>query len=171
MPTSTPLRVPCISSTSFAFALALCAREASAQTAPAVAIEPQASAAPANDPSGLGDTAAAKTPRREASLAQAGASLFALTYLASAFVAATGYESGSGTDTSRATLWIPAVGPFITMGSVKAAGQDALLVLDGLSQVVGVTLFVYGLEAKPSAVSVAPSAAHGAPGAALFATF
>ena len=149
MPTSRPLRIHCIALTAFVFAPALSSREATAQTAPARAV-----------------------PRRqEAPLAQAGASLFALTYLASALAATTGYGSTSGTDSSRAALWVPAAGPFIMMGSVKAAGQDALLVLDGLSQVAGVTLFVYGLESKPSAVTVVPSVARGAPGAALFATF
>jgi hypothetical protein len=156
-----------------ALVLAPSSREATAQTAPAAAIEAQATGglARANEASGFVESAEAKTSRREAPLAQVGASLFALTYLASALVAATGYDSTSGTDTSRAALWIPAVGPFIMLGSVKAAGQDALLVLDGLSQVAGLTLFVYGLESKTLAVSVAPTAARGAPGASLFARF
>jgi hypothetical protein len=178
MPTSSPSRVLCIALTAFAVALALSSRDAAAQTAPAPTSEPQASEpqasgdpARANEPSSSGGSEAAKAPHREAVLARAGASLFALAYLASALSAATGYESTSGTDTSRAALWIPAAGPFIMMGNVKAAGQDALLVLDGLSQVVGLTLLVYGLDAKPLAVSVAPSTAHGAPGAAFFATF
>src|SRR5580704_14607489 len=131
MPTSRPFRVPCVALTAIAFASSLCSREATAQTAPAPAIEPQASGglARANEAPGFAASAEVKTPRREAPLAQVGASLFALTYLASALVAATGYDSTSGTDTSRGALWIPGVGPFIMLGSVKAAGQGTLLVL------------------------------------------
>jgi hypothetical protein len=114
-----------------------------------------------------------------------GASLFTVAYLASAAGAATAYTDDAGTYSSRTILWVPAVGPFILMGSVSSAGWDSLLALDGLAQVAGLTLFVYGLATSnhatraPSAtssepglrISVAPFALHGASGAALVGTF
>lgn len=159
--------------TAIALASALSSHGAAAQTTPTPSIESPVGVglARASELSGTSESKAAPVSGSEAPLAWAGASLFALTYLASALVATTGYASASDTDTPRAALWVPAAGPFIMMGRVKAAGQDALLVLDGLSQVAGLTLFVYGLESKPLAVSVAPSTAYGAPGAMLFARF
>lgn len=157
-----------------ALAVGLRSAEATAQIPPAAPAEPPlgVAAAPATPASGpAAQSAASRTPRAESALAWSGASLFALTYLGSALAATTAYATPSGTDSSRAALWIPAVGPWVMLGSRGSAAQDTLVVLDGVAQAVGLTMFVYGLASSPVAVSVTPSAARGAPGAALLATF
>jgi hypothetical protein len=121
-------------------------------------------------------------PRPRTPLVWAGASLFALSYVASAYSATTAYQANDGTTTSRTVMWVPLVGPFILLGSTHAAGNDALLVLDGLAQIGGLTLFVYGLtstasvaaprEATRSAtISLAPLVDRRTAGASVTATF
>jgi len=119
-----------------------------------------------------------ETAPHSKTLVWAGASLFTLTYLASAVGATTAYADDAGTASSRTLLWVPAVGPFIMMGSISGIGWDALLALDGLAQIGGLTLFVYGLASPPARsaadapkVSIAPFAVRGASGAALVGTF
>jgi hypothetical protein len=88
-------------------------------------------------------------PRVRSVLVPGGASLFALTYIASAYSATTSYESDSSKTTSRTAMWVPLVGPFVTLGSTRAAGSALLLVLDGLAQAGGLSLFVYGILSSP----------------------
>ncbi len=115
-------------------------------------------------------------------LVWAGASLFALSYLAAALVATTGYDTDDGTSSSRDALWVPVAGPFVMMGSASSVGGDVLLALDGLAQIGGLTMFAYGL-ATPTTTrisgephsrvefSIAPVFARGSSGAAIVATF
>jgi hypothetical protein len=114
------------------------------------------------------------------SLVALGATAFALTYLASTAAATTGYTADDGSDSSRAVLWIPAVGPFIALGDHYDAVASLFLVLDGLAQVGGLSLFVYGLAAPAPAatgatpaarISLMPTYVRGGPGAAFVATF
>jgi len=111
-----------------------------------------------------------------------GASLFALSYVVSAFSAATGYGADDGTVSSRAAMWVPLVGPFVTLGSSRSAGAGALLVLDGLAQIGGVALFVGGLAAsaprvlppdatRPATLAIAPLVDPRAAGASVVGTF
>jgi hypothetical protein len=115
-------------------------------------------------------------------LVAGGASLFVLPYLASAIAATTGYTMDAGTESARGVLWVPAVGPFIMMGSTRSAGLDALLVLDGLAQIGGITLFACGLAtpepviapnapAEPPRVSLAPLVTRGGSGLVLMGSF
>jgi hypothetical protein len=125
--------------------------------------------------------APAPAPRRPRSeLVWAGASVFALSYLASALSATTGYTADDGTLSARTPLWVPAVGPFVMMGSTRSVAADVILAVDGLAQIGGLTMFVYGFGV-PSAprvdtqsgprVSVAPLVAHHVSGATLVLTF
>jgi hypothetical protein len=111
-----------------------------------------------------------------------GASLFALSYLASALAATTGYSTDDGTSSSRTPLWVPAIGPFVMMGNTSSAGADILLAVDGLAQIGGLTMLVYGLASPktsraggeataPLAFSIAPLVAPGTSGVTLFTRF
>jgi hypothetical protein len=181
----------------------LSAVPARAQTAPAppdpVAAPAKVEVPPSPAPTGAaswhqGDPVPAgyhPAHRVKKALVASGASLFALPYLASSIVAASGYKSivaaggyktDAGTVSARGFLWIPAAGPFIMMGSTTSAAADVLLVLDGLAQIGGLTLFVYG-AASPETVlapddgqgkakiSIAPLFTRGTCGAALVGTF
>jgi hypothetical protein len=122
----------------------------------------------------------ALSPRRW--LVSAGATLFALSYLGSAAGATTSYDTDDETASSRAALWIPAIGPFLVMGDTKSASADVLLALDGLAQIGGLTMFVYGLALPVSVLipkvagsdvecSVRLFAMRGAPGGSIEGTF
>ncbi len=89
-------------------------------------------------------------------LVAGGAAMFGAPYLISVLVAAAGadLQSNSGGTNAAAPLYIPVVGPFITMGNVSdSATADVFLVIDGLLQATGVALFIYGL-AVPKTVLV-----------------
>ena len=162
-----------------AFALLLLL--AASATAPAAYADPPAPApSPAAEPAPPPGTHPVRRVRR--ALVAGGASLFAIPYLASAAVAADGYSDATASMSDRGALWIPVVGPFVMMGRTSSAGYDALLVLDGLAQAAGISLFVYGLatpvtvlepdEAKPAAtIRLAPVVAKGMSGAVLAGTF
>jgi hypothetical protein len=172
-----------------AAAALLGAEPAHAQTAPVTApakVEVPPSPAPAGAASWhQGDPVPAgyhPTHRVKKALVAGGASLFALPYLASSVVAASGYEADNGTVSARGFLWIPGAGPFIMMGGTSSAAADVLLVLDGLAQIGGLTLFVYGAASPETVlvpddsegkakVSIAPLFTRGTCGAALVGTF
>jgi hypothetical protein len=150
---------------------------AHAQTAGAIPAATPASPAAASDPNVTPPASASPRP-----LIWTGATLFTLSYIASAVGATTGYDDDAGTTSSRAVLWVPVVGPFVWMGSTSSAGWNILLALDGLTQIGGLTLFVYGIATSPRptpvrsaptalTLSVSPLVAPGASGAALFGTF
>ena len=135
-------------------------------------VHAQAAPAPAPPPS------PAPAPRRP--LVWLGATLFVLPYIASVIGATTGFVHADDMTSARGVLWVPAVGPFLMIGKGSTGGQDALLVLDGLAQVGGLSLFVYGMTiprghadepAKSVEVSIAPLLAPGASGAMLIGEF
>jgi hypothetical protein len=109
-----------------------------------------------------------------------GASIFSLSYIATALVATTSYLTDSADTTPHGALWIPLVGPFIVMGKSSGAGHEFLLALDGAVQITGLTLFVYG-QTRPKSprpddtpevtVSIAPLVARGTGGASVLAAF
>jgi hypothetical protein len=160
-------------------ALVLATMTSDPRTAHAQAMVPPATPA---TPGSVASGALPAAPRARSVPVWGGASLFALSYVASAFSATTGYPADDGTTSSRTVMWVPLVGPFVTLGSTRSAGADALLVLDGLAQIGGLTLFVYGLASAAPAVSphdasshltlaLAPLADPRAPGATLVGTF
>jgi hypothetical protein len=160
-------------------ALLLTSTTARGQTAPPAA--PHALASTPSPSASSGGAPAHGSSTRSA-LVPIGASFFALPYLASAASAASAYGTDDGTSSSRAALWIPAAGPFIQMGSAGSAGAGVLLALDGLAQVGGLTMLVYGLASPPiffapsddrstPRISIMPLRAARASGAALFGIF
>ncbi len=110
-----------------------------------------------------------------------GATVFSATYIASAIGATTAYDDDASTTTSRGLLWIPAAGPFLLMGSTHGLGWDALLALDGVAQIGGLTVFGFGVALKhsnpparaasPVTLSIAPTVSRGVSGASLVGTF
>jgi hypothetical protein len=102
--------------------------------------------------------------RARSGLIAGGLAMFGAPYLISVLVAAVGeddkgcvYDSNfncvrQGTN-QAAPLFIPVVGPFITMGNTDSASADVFLVVDGLLQAAGIGLFIYGL-AVPKTVLV-----------------
>jgi hypothetical protein len=77
----------------------------------------------------------------------AGACTFGILYFISVLVAAAGTDiSNSNHTTSSVTgLYVPVVGPFITMTQSPSATGNVLLVIDGAGQVAGAVLLLYGL--------------------------
>jgi hypothetical protein len=82
--------------------------------------------------------------RMRVGLAIAGAATFGGFYLPSAFIAAVGGMRVSG-DNELAALWVPVAGPFILMGQPKMEGAAPFLLVDGLGQLAGATMLVFGL--------------------------
>jgi hypothetical protein len=116
-----------------------------------------------------------------------GATTFAAAYMASALTATTDYYTDAATSSKRTDLWVPVFGPIDQIGKTSSAGLDALLVLDALAELGGLTMFGFGVAESMSHPSplraAAPGAAThpvlylsslpvaGATGAALAATF
>jgi hypothetical protein len=73
-----------------------------------------------------------------------GAVTFGSTYLLTALTA----TAASEVDNDFTPLFVPVVGPFITIGSANASGAGAFwLAFDGVVQSAGVTMLVIGLAA------------------------
>jgi len=154
----------------------LTAAPASAQApAPAPASSPASSPAPASEASRVESS----TGRP---IVWVGATIFSLSYIAAALAATTSYTSDVEVTTPHGALWIPAVGPFIVMGKTSGAGDEILLALDGLAQIGGLTLFIYGQTTPKSAapspsadrnvtISIAPLVTRTTGGVAVFASF
>jgi hypothetical protein len=79
----------------------------------------------------------------------AGAVTFGILYLISVLVAAGGTDDANRNHTgnSLAGLYVPVVGPFITMTQNSSAVGNVVLVLDGAGQAAGAVLLLYGLVA------------------------
>ncbi len=78
-----------------------------------------------------------------------GGVLFGAPYLVSSLIAATIVSADSRSGGDFAPLFIPAIGPFITIGTSSAEGAGTFwLVLDGLTQAAGITTFIVGLTRK-----------------------
>jgi hypothetical protein len=87
--------------------------------------------------------------RTDRSLVVAGSTAFGVSYLTSLIAAGVAISTNSGSGTSYAPLFVPVIGPYITIGTAKASGAAAVwLALDGLAQTGGATVFVYSLIAK-----------------------
>lgn len=90
-----------------------------------------------------------------------GLTMFGAPYLISVLIAAVGEDAHSscytysttGCTNSAAPLFIPVVGPFITMGNTDSATADVFLIVDGLLQAAGIGMFIYGV-AVPKTVLV-----------------
>ena len=99
--------------------------------------------------------------RARSGLIAGGLAMFGAPYLISVLVAAVGQDasvscgsfSTSSCDNKAAPLFIPVVGPFITMGNTDSATADVFLIVDGLLQATGIGLFIYGV-AVPKTVLV-----------------
>jgi membrane associated rhomboid family serine protease len=76
-----------------------------------------------------------------------GALVFGIPYLYSAFIASVGEDATRGTDTRNGAsgLYVPVLGPFITMGQTDWASARFVLALDGLAQTAGAIMLIYGL--------------------------
>jgi hypothetical protein len=77
-----------------------------------------------------------------------GAVSFGVLYFISVLIAAAQQDTQNavhGTDKSAAGLYIPVVGPFITMTQTSSAVGDVFLAIDGLGQGLGAALLIYGL--------------------------
>jgi hypothetical protein len=80
------------------------------------------------------------------SLVLAGAITFGTVYLVSALAGASLVAADSNNNLGFAPMFAPFVGPFVTIGTQHASGAGALwLVLDGLGQIAGATMLIYGL--------------------------
>jgi hypothetical protein len=99
----------------------------------------------------------------------AGATTFGSLYLLSAAVGSAFLEDSRNND-GHAPLFIPVVGPFITIGTANPSPMGTFaLVIDGLGQAAGVAMFVAGLTVKTKIwvregkgeISVAPIVAAG----------
>jgi hypothetical protein len=120
-------------------------------SAPALAPAPALESAPAPAPASAPAHRTVLRPSKP--LIAGGGTLFATLYLASALAASDGYDSPDGTSNPRGSLWIPAVGPFIMLGHTSSAAADVFLVLDGLGQLGGLSMLIYGI-ATPKTVLV-----------------
>jgi len=112
-----------------------------------------------------------------------GASVLALSYLVSSYVATTSYPDDDGKErSSRHPLWVPLAGPFLTLDAGRSTGENTALVLDGLVQCGGLALMIYGLVVgdpvllpdapdRPARVSIQPLLGRGGTGASLVVTF
>ena len=61
--------------------------------------------------------------------------------------------SAARSSNAAAPLFIPVIGPFITMGNTDSVTADVFLVVDGLLQAAGLGMFIYGV-AVPKVVLV-----------------
>jgi hypothetical protein len=113
-----------------------------------------------------------------------GAVLFGVTYLFSALGAAIGADANPGQSNPFGALWVPAAGPFIQVfQNGNSATGSLLLVLDGLCQVGGISMFAIGLASPKTALvrndlasrtphlSFAPIVGPGRSGLGLVGTF
>jgi len=92
----------------------------------------------------------------------AGSVTFGVTYLLSLLTAATVLAANPDSSGSKSLtpLFAPVVGPFITIGTVKADGAGSLwLVLDGLAQTAGAVMLIYSLAAEEKYLHRAPQTA------------
>ncbi len=82
-------------------------------------------------------------------LVVAGAITFGVPYVFSALIASVLVSFDSRNAGDGAPLFIPVVGPFITIGTLNAEGAATFwLVVDGLTQVGGAAMFVAGLTMR-----------------------
>jgi hypothetical protein len=110
-----------------------------------------------------------------------GAVTFGTLYLISALAASAGADSSkySGGSNPLAAMWIPALGPFIQMGSTESSTGKLFLAIDGAAQTAGAAMLIAGLVSPKTVlvrndlaeVRVTPMVAKGTAGAGLTGTF
>lgn len=87
--------------------------------------------------------------KRRSGLAIAGASIFGGLWIASAIAGGIMEDSGRWSGTHGWPMYIPVIGPFITIESYNAsAGGATPLVFDGIGQAAGLVMFIIGLGTK-----------------------
>jgi hypothetical protein len=95
--------------------------------------------------------------RANRSLIIAGSITFGAPYLISALVAATVVSADSNSGGEFAPLFVPIVGPFITIGTAHAEGAGTFwLIFDGLAQAGGAAMFIAGLTMQEKYLQRAP---------------
>jgi hypothetical protein len=123
-----------------------------------------------------------ETTRARTGLVVGGAVLFGTTYLISALTGAAGSDlSNCG---CYGALFVPGVGPFIELGQSTTATGSLLLVLDGVSQLGGIAMFIAGFAAPRTVlvrddygssqgfhIALAPIVAPGRSGMGVVGTF
>lgn len=82
-----------------------------------------------------------------------GAITFGALWMISAMVAAANGDANKGRENPAAALYVPAVGPFIQMGSADTSSARLFLGIDGVAQCAGLAMFIVGL-ASPRTVLV-----------------
>ena len=78
-------------------------------------------------------------------LAAAGATIFSLSYIASAAYASMGYESVDATESNRAPLFIPWGGPLAMLSKHPTAAETGMYIADSVVQLGGAAMFVAGM--------------------------
>jgi hypothetical protein len=79
-----------------------------------------------------------------------GAVLFGVMYLLSVLTAAGYSDSNPGQSNGDASLYIPAVGPFMQMANTSSSVGNVFLAIDGLAQCGGLAMFIFGIAAPRS---------------------
>lgn len=109
------------------------------------------------------------TEKKGRGLTIAGICVFGGAYFLSVLGAASSLSStsGSSSDTSYAPLFIPIVGPFVMLGTDASPssgnGLAGIMILDGLAQVAGATMFIIGMASGEKKVLKRMDAAQAAP--------
>jgi hypothetical protein len=76
----------------------------------------------------------------------AGALVFGVPYLYSAFAASIGEDASRSSGSNPvASLYVPVLGPFLEMSQTDSATARFILILDGAAQATGAALLVYGI--------------------------
>ncbi len=88
-----------------------------------------------------------RTTRARTGMIVAGAVTFGTLYLISLLVASAGSDvaNAGGTTNPVASLYIPAIGPFIQMTNSSTATGNVFLAIDGIAQSAGLAMLIYGI--------------------------
>jgi len=97
--------------------------------------------------------------RANKSLIIAGSITFGSTYIISGLVAATTLSASTDGGAEFAPLFVPVLGPFISLSTAHAEGAGTFwLVFDGLAQAGGLTMFIAGLVVEDKYLQRTPRA-------------
>lgn len=124
-----------------------------------------------------GYTLVERTPRK---LIIGGLITLGVTYGVSAMVAAAGDDSSGSGRSEVAPMWIPVLGPWLTLGNTDSSLAKVLLVNLGAAQTAGALMLVFGLSSKDhvlvrndlvGSLQVSPMATRGGSGMVLSGRF
>jgi hypothetical protein len=76
-----------------------------------------------------------------------GAVLFGSLWLLSILTSAINADSNPGQSNGDASLYVPAVGPFLQMANTSSSTGNVFLAVDGIGQCAGIAMFIYGIAA------------------------